>query len=52
MARISLKQVLGPGSPTHPVMAALAAAIGAPVSVEDAAGVSCTARPSEARVSP
>jgi serine phosphatase RsbU (regulator of sigma subunit) len=38
MARITLKQVLGAGSPTHPVMAALAAAIGAPVSVEDAAG--------------
>ena len=38
MARITLKQVLGAGSSTHPVMAALAAAIGADVSVEDAAG--------------
>lgn len=38
MARITLKQILGAGSSTHSVLTAFVSAIGAPVSVEDAAG--------------
>lgn len=38
MARITLKQIVGAGTSTDPVLTALAAAMGAPVAVEDAAG--------------
>src|SRR4051812_6815017 len=38
MSRITLKQILGAGSAAHPLLATLSGAIGAPVSVVDAAG--------------